>query len=806
VVTCSRLIVLSLVSTAFLAAADLTVKPYTIHTAAGSDLVGDGGPALAALLSQAEGIAVDRFGATYVADADDNRVRKITADGLIQTVAGTGVAGFAGDGGAATAALLSHPYGLAVDTAGNLYIADLGNARVRKVSLDGTIQTIAGGGLFVPGGNGDGGPASSAQLLEPRNVAVGPDGTLYVSDFGAHRVVQVSPGGILTTLAGTGNAGYSGDGAASQLAQLKAPAGIACDANGVVYIADSGNNRIRKVARGVITTVAAMAAPTGLAIASSGSLYIAANGYLGTLSKAIAGVTSARDVAAGQAGDMYFTAGRFVQNVSAAGIVMTIAGSGAARYFGGDGGPATVARLHAPSGVALDDTGNLYIADTANHRIRKITAAGLMSTIAGTGDAGAKGDNGQATLAQLNSPRSVAVDPFHNVYVADTKNNAVRKISPSGVITTVLSQLNDPDYVAAGPDQSLYIADSGNNRVIKLTPSGVVSTLTQVLQPQALLLDPSGDLFISGAMSVAKVKTSGEISTVLDGLRSPRGLALTEDGSLLIVETGANAIRQVTTSGSVATIAGTGMAGFSGDGDSATAAQLNSPADLVVDSSGTVWIADSANNRIRSLTLSVAAANSSSVVTVLNAATLAPGPMAPGEIVSILGFGLQPDQVLFDGQPATILYSDPLRINTLAPEQLTPGSSTQISILAKGAQTANLTADVVAASPGIFAASATGQAVANNEDGSLNSDSNPAARGSVISVFATGLGSGLTAADLTIGGYHADLINAGPAPGSPGVIEIDARVPGGFLAPGIQPVVLWIGTAPSQSGVTIVIY
>jgi secreted PhoX family phosphatase len=172
-------------------------------------------------------------------------------------------------------------------------------------------------------------------------------------------VVQVSPGGILTTLAGTGNAGYSGDGAASQLAQLKAPAGIACDANGVVYIADSGNNRIRKVARGVITTVAAMAAPTGLAIASSGSLYIAANGYLGTLSKAIAGVTSARDVAAGQAGDMYFTVGQFVRNVSAAGIVMTIAGSGAARYFGGDGGPATVARLHAPSGVALDDTGNL---------------------------------------------------------------------------------------------------------------------------------------------------------------------------------------------------------------------------------------------------------------------------------------------------------------------------------------------------------------------------------------------------------------------------------------------------------------
>ncbi|HYL38240.1 MAG TPA: SMP-30/gluconolactonase/LRE family protein [Bryobacteraceae bacterium] len=794
-------------SKAFLAAADAPATLYTIHTAAGNDLVGDGGPALAALLSQTEGVAVDRAGTIYVADADDNRIRKITPDGVIQTAAGTGVAGFAGDGGPANAALLDHPYGLAVDPTGNLYIADLGNARVRKVSLDGAIQTIAGGGTIVPGGNGDGGPASSAQLLEPRNVAWGPDGMLYISDFGANRVLQVSPAGILTTAAGTGKAGFSGDGAAAQSAQLRAPAGVACDSNGVLYIADSGNNRIRKVAHGVISTVTTVAAPTGIAIASSGSLYIAAAGYFGTLTKAVAGVSTARDVAADAAGDIYFTTGQLVREVSAGGVLTTIAGSGAPRYFGGDNGPAALARMHAPSGVALDAAGNLYVADTANHRIRKITPAGVITTIAGTGVPGAKGDNGQATQAQLHSPRGVALDSLQNIYVADTGNNAVRGINPSGVITTVLDQLNDPEYVAAGPDQTLYIADAGNNRILKLTASGIQSALVLVAKPAALLLDRAGDLFFSGQTSVFEITPAGVLSTVWDGLEAPRGLALTSDGDLLIAETGANVVRRVTFSGTMTTIAGTGAAGFSGDDGVATAARLNAPADLAVDPSGILWIADAANNRLRTLTPSAAPADSSAGVTILNAATLAPGPIAPGEIMTILGAGFQPDQVLFDGQPALILHADASQITALAPQSLAPDTPTKISVFANGVETAVVTSDVVAASPGIFTvANGTGQAAATNEDGSLNSSSNPAARGSVISVFATGQGSAANAVDLTIGGYHAELQYAGPAlSGAAGRLEIDARIPGGFLGPGIQPVVLWVGSAPSQSGVTIAV-
>ena len=200
---------------------------YVIQTVAGANNSGDGGSALLAALDQPEGIAVDNGGNIYVADAADNRVRKIAPDGSIQTFAGTGAAGFAGDGGPATAAQLNQPYGLALDRAGNLYIADLGNARVRKVTIDGAIYTVAGGGAFPAANQGQGGPATVAQLVEPRNVTLDASGALYISDFGAHQVYSVAGDGTLTLVAGSGVAGFSGDGASALLGQLNAPAGLA---------------------------------------------------------------------------------------------------------------------------------------------------------------------------------------------------------------------------------------------------------------------------------------------------------------------------------------------------------------------------------------------------------------------------------------------------------------------------------------------------------------------------------------------------------------------------------------------------
>jgi len=781
---------------------------YTIQTVAGSNSVGDGGPALAAIFSQTEGIAIDSQGNIYVADADNNRVRKIAPDFTISTVAGTGVNGYSGDGGPANQAALNQPYGLAVDGNGNLYIADLGNARVREVTTDGKIQTVAGGGT-TPFGKAVGGPAINAQLAAPRNVAIDPTGALYISDFGANIVYRVSPAGVLTILAGTGADGYLGDGGSAITAELNAPAGLAVGSDGSVYIADSGNNAIRRVLQGVITTVFDVTVPTGVA-ALGGSLYIAASNYAGTIYTPFAGVPSALDVAVDALGDVYFTTGQFVVEITVAGATNIIAGSGLSLYYGGDGGPASEARFHTPSGIASDGEGNKYIADTANNRVREVTLAGSITTIAGTGTAGADGDGAAATLATLNSPESVAIDAQNNIYIADTGNNKVRKITPDGNISTVVDNLAAPEYVAVDASGNLYVADTGNDRVLQITPSGTTNVFAQVLKPAAVLLDSSGNAWISELTRISEVSPSGDLTPIVDNLKTPRGLAFAANGELLIAETGTNLIRGWTSAGGLVTVAGTGTVGYSGDGGPASAAQLNAASDLVVDATGVVWLADTGNNCIRTMTPSsstgVPPAQQLSSLTIVNAASLVSGGIAPGEIITIFGSGFDPKQtqLSFDGNAATTFYIGANQINALAPASLTPGAITQISISVDGANAASATANVVAAAPGIFTvASGTGQAAAINQDGTVNSPSNPAARGSIIVLYATGQGQRAGAVSVTIGGYSAALQYAGPAPGYPGLMQINAEIPGEFLPPGIQPVTLTIGNASSQNGVTI---
>jgi uncharacterized protein (TIGR03437 family) len=783
---------------------------YTIQTVAGSNSVGDGGPALSAIFSQTEGIAVDGRGNIFVADAANNRVRKIAPNGTISTVAGTGVNGFSGDGGLAASANLNQPYGLAVDAAGNLFIADLGNARVREVTLNGNIQTVAGGGSLAANGTALGGPALYAQFIAPRNVALDPNGTLYISDFGAHVVYRVSPSGSLTILAGTGTAGYSGDSGSALFAQVNSPAGLASDSNGSVYIADSGNNCIRRVFQNVIETVFNVPVPTGVA-ASGGSVYVAGSNYLGTLFTPFNGVASALDVAADGSGNVYATTGQLAIEITGAGNVNTIAGSGVGFYFGGDGGAASVARLHLPSGIALDKAGNKYIADTANHRIRQIAPSGVVNTIAGTGTAGAAGDNGPATAADLNSPLSVAIDLTGNIYIADTGNNEIRKITQAGIISTVLNGLSNPEYVAVDSAGMVYVADTGNDRILKLTPAGSTSVLAEVLKPAAVLVDAAGNVWVSEATRISMITAAGGFDTITGGLNTPRGLALTPNGQLLIAETGSNSIRAWTSTAGLTTIAGTGIAGYSGDGGPASAAQLDAASDLTVDANGVVWIADTGNNCIRTLTASAATAPAQQVTasSLVNAASLLAGSIAPGEIITIFGSGFDPKQteLLFDGKPATTFYVNSSQINALAPPMLTPNSTTQVSIASGGAAVAAaFPAVVVPAVPGLFTAGAgTGQAAAINQDGTVNSATNPAARGSIVVLYATGQGTDLSAVSLTIGGYAAQLLYAAAAPGFPGLMQINAQIPGGFLTPGISPVVLSIGTVTSQNGVTIAV-
>ena len=333
----------------------------TITTIAGTGTAGfsgDGGQATSAQLASPIGVAVDQSGNVYVADSANNRVRRITPAGQITTIAGTGTAGFSGDGGQATSAQLAVPYGVAVAANGDVYIADTNNNRVRKVTSAGTISTVAGNG--TASSTGDGGQATSATLYAPAGVALDASGNLYITELGAHKVRRVTTAGVISTFAGTGTAGATGDGGQATSAQLNSPIGVAVDAAGNVYVADTSNSKIRRVtSQGVITTFAGTGSPG----------------------------------------------------------------------FGGDGGPATAAGLRNAFGVAVDAGGNVYIGDNDNYRIRRVTSAGTITTIAGNGTPGATGDGGPAASATLNFPSGVAVGPDGSLYVSVTIGQRVRKIA-----------------------------------------------------------------------------------------------------------------------------------------------------------------------------------------------------------------------------------------------------------------------------------------------------------------------------------------------------------------------------------------
>ncbi|MGW5118232.1 NHL domain-containing protein [Streptomyces noursei] len=331
----------------------------------------------------------------------------------ISTVAGTGVSGFAGDNGPAASAQLNNPYGVVVDSTGALYVSEYNNHRVRKITTDGKISTVAG--TDTKGFGGDCGPAASAQLNRPRGVAVDSAGTVYIADSDNHRVRKITADGKVCTVAGTGTKGFSGDGGPATAAQLDGPYGVAVDSTGTLYVAEHNNRRVRKITTdGLISTVAG----TGT------------KGSDGDGGPAVsAQLTNPRGVAVGRAGELYIAdAGSHrVRRVAADGIISTVAGTGT-KGFSGDGGPATAAQLDGPFEVALDSIGTLYIADFGNHRVRQVTSDGKISTVAGTGTGGSDGDGGPAASAQLNKPIGLAVDRANTLYIADHANHRVRQV------------------------------------------------------------------------------------------------------------------------------------------------------------------------------------------------------------------------------------------------------------------------------------------------------------------------------------------------------------------------------------------
>ena len=377
---------------------------------------------------------------TVVAAVVAGGVYGVTGSNTITTIAGTGSAGFSGDNGPATAAQLWSPHGIAVDGQGNVYISDFESQRVRKVDTAGTITTFAGGGS---GGLGDGGPATAARLNYPWGLAVDGQGNVYIADWANHRVRKVNPAGIITTVAGNGLSGYTGDGVQATATRLYGPRGLAVDGQGNLYIADSYNDRVRRVdTGGIISTVAG----TGVA-GSSG------DGGPATAAQ----VNYPLGVTVDGQGNVYIadSSNNRVRRVDSGGTITRFAGGGPTL---GDGGPATSAYLGYPTGVAVDGQGNIYIADSNNYRVRGVDSAGTITTVAGNGNGcqpstGPCGDGGPAASANLSIPEALAMDAVGNLYITDTGHHRVRKVlatatSSQSITFAALANktYGDPDF------------------------------------------------------------------------------------------------------------------------------------------------------------------------------------------------------------------------------------------------------------------------------------------------------------------------------------------------------------------------
>lgn len=603
----------------------------TVSTFAGSPGISGSADGTNGLFNAPLDVAADSAGNIYVADTGNFTIRKITPAGVVSTLAGSpGLSGSVD--GTGTNALFHEPEGIAVDSSSNLYVADTWNHTIRKITPAGAVTTLAGLAGNFGSANGTG---TNAQFYEPQGITVDSSGNVYVADTGNNIIREISPAGAVTTLAGAAGDFGSVD-ADGTNAVFYSPEGISVDADDNLYVADAFNNTLREVTpAGAVTTIAGAAGIFGSAEGTNASaqfwnpegilvnptnnslLYVADTGNSTIRQLSVSGTNWVSSTLAGSASigannatggaarffwpvsvamdassNIYVAdaANNTIREITPAGAVSTIAGSPG--IAGSADGPAASALFDSPEGVAVDASGNIFVSDTGNGAIREISA-GTVSTLAGSaGNFG--GADGTNSTAEFFQPEGIAVDGSDNVFVADTFNHTIRQITAAGVVTTLAgtagssgeadgtngaAQFNCPTGMAIDNGGNLYVTDLFNHTIRKVTPAGVVTTLA----------------------GLAGVYGSSDGANSAADFFEPEGIAV-NGTNVFVTDSGNDAIRQLTPAGTnwvVSTVAG--WAGNSGSTDgSGIAARFSYPAGIVLGAGGTLFVADSANNTIRS--------------------------------------------------------------------------------------------------------------------------------------------------------------------------------------------------------------
>ncbi len=519
---------------------------------------GDGGPAINAQLNQPGAVAVDTDNNIYVLDFMNARIRMIAPDGIITTFAA-----------------VRSPTALAVHESGDVFFADSWvDAIVYKRSRRGITSTIAGGGSESPG---DGLPATQVRLRRPTGLAFDNNGNLLIADYLDNRVRTVDSNGIIITIAGTGAAGTPQDGQLAKEAALRGPGAVSLDSAGAIYVSDRGNYQLLKITPdGAIHIVAGAGKSFPADGAHSRDVRFCGD------SLALSSLAIDRD-------DTLYLAACWIQKIGADGVLHNLAGNGL-YSFGGDGGPAKYAQFYRPVALALDSTGNLFIADQGNSRIRQVDTSGAISTIAGSGNLpGFRGDGGPATSATLSYPSAVAIGRPGEIFISDSLNFRIRKVAVDGVITTIAGNGREESAGDGGP------------------------ALRASVQPGALALDAAGNLFfVDGGTRVRRIGLDGIVTAVAgngtygfsgDGgpaieasLSVVYSLAVTPTGDLLLSDSANQRVRKVSPDGIISTIAGNGASSVwhhdlrPGDNGAAVNAVIH-PNGVSVDSVGNILIA-----------------------------------------------------------------------------------------------------------------------------------------------------------------------------------------------------------------------